>query len=120
MTGGKVYRVAGAALQPWIVERRENWFPHSQERKGTGNLISAAGADAISSYPRDSRLRSTSPEKKVPTRSSDPGSGVASTSNAPGVRPDGENQVAAPSVEMASSEGSPVELKFHSIELSMG
>jgi hypothetical protein len=25
VTGGKVYRVAGAALQRWIVERRENW-----------------------------------------------------------------------------------------------
>ena len=25
VTGGKVYRVAGAALQRWIVERRERW-----------------------------------------------------------------------------------------------
>jgi hypothetical protein len=25
VSGGKVYRVAGAALQRWIVERRERW-----------------------------------------------------------------------------------------------
>jgi hypothetical protein len=25
VTGGKVYRVAGAALQRWIVERRQSW-----------------------------------------------------------------------------------------------
>ena len=25
VTGGKVYRVAGAALQRWIMERRERW-----------------------------------------------------------------------------------------------
>ena len=25
VTGGKVYRVAGTALQRWIVERRQNW-----------------------------------------------------------------------------------------------
>ena len=78
------------------------------------DLRTSPSANVCLSYRR--RFFSSQPSNSEPPRNvaEVAGSGaLASTSRAPGVLPDGENQVAALSVEIAWSEVSPVLLRFH-------